>query len=284
MSKYLNRQTLAINEESQYGGKGLRFLYKNAFGRLLLKFFAGHAFSNFMAWYYGDKMSKRKIKPFVKKYNIDISDEKLEKYQNFAEFFTRIDPKRSFDNSPNVLISPADSRVLHYRITDDLLVTIKNSVYRIADLIGEKDVEKYRDGHCLVFRLTMDDHHHYCYVDDGKLVRRKHIPGQLHTVSSISKDYEVFIHNDRVVNVLQTEHFGEIVQVEIGAMLVGRIRNRNVEEFAKGDEKGYFELGGSTIVLLLDKGAVKVDEDILINSEQNIEVKVKYGEKVGQAC
>ena len=49
----------------------------------------------------------------------------------------------------------------------------------------------------------------------------------------------------------------------------------------KGDEKGYFELGGSTIVILTPNN-LKIDEDILEYSRKDIEVKVEYGERIGE--
>ena len=166
-----------------------------------------------------------------------------------------------------------------YQIDDRELVKIKNSVYSIEDLVGE-DVSGYAGGTCLVFRLAMNDYHRYCYVDSGKLIRTKHIKGCLHTVSSLSDKYRVYVQNDRIINILETNHFGEIIQIEVGALLVGRIKNRNLSRFEKGEEKGHFEMGGSTIVLLLKKG-ITIDEDIIKQSKNNVETIVKYGEKIG---
>jgi len=49
----------------------------------------------------------------------------------------------------------------------------------------------------------------------------------------------------------------------------------------KGDEMGYFAFGGSTIVILIDKDKIKINEDILTNTKNNIETFVKMGEKIG---
>ena len=65
--------------------------------------------------------------------------------------------------------------------------------------------------------------------------------------------------------------------------MVGRIKNNHEEyEYKKGEEKGYFEFGGSTIVLLFKKGIITLDKDIIENSKENIETIVKYGEKIGK--
>ena len=79
---------------------------------------------------------------------------------------------------------------------------------------------------------------------------------------------------------LKTRNFGTMIQIEVGALLVGKIQNHPVTEFKKGDEKGYFELGGSTIILLTQSN-IAVDEDILENSRKGIETKVHYSERIG---
>ena len=71
--------------------------------------------------------------------------------------------------------------------------------------------------------------------------------------------------------------------MEVGAMLVGRIVNHEGEGFAeRGKEKGYFEYGGSTIILLLKKGAAKINKEILDNSSAGIETPVKMGSVIGR--
>ena len=49
----------------------------------------------------------------------------------------------------------------------------------------------------------------------------------------------------------------------------------------KGEEKGYFEFGGSTVVLILKKDTVKIDDDIINNSSKNIETRVLLGQTIG---
>ena len=67
-------------------------------------------------------------------------------------------------------------------------------------------------------------------------------------------------------------------------MGVGRIvNNHQVYTYKKGEEKGYFEFGGSTIVLLVKKNIINVDKDILENSSEGIETIVKYGEGIGKS-
>ena len=87
-----------------------------------------------------------------------------------------------------------------------------------------------------------------------------------------------------MVSFLSTGHFGEVIHIEVGAMLIGKIVNHDITEFSKGEEKGYFEPGGSTIIEIFENDSVKIDEDILAQSRDHIETKVKFGEGVGSAC
>ena len=75
-----------------------------------------------------------------------------------------------------------------------------------------------------------------------------------------------------------------MVTMEVGALMVGKIVNHQKSGlFSKGQEKGYFRFGGSTIVLLFRKDTIEIDRDILQNSIDGIETMVQYGEKIGDA-
>ena len=279
MTKIYDRKTKQIQSIPQYGGSFLDFLYGNPFGRILLRLANSHLLSNVYGLYAHSRLSHKKIETFCRKNHIDT--ENTDQYKTFSDFFTR-EEKREIARDKNALISPADSKLLCYKISDDNLIKIKHSTYSIDDLICQ-DSRMYKNGYCLVFRLTIDDYHRYCFIDDGEIADQKHIKGRLHTVSSFSNKYKVFAQNDRIVNHLQTENFGRIIQIELGAMLVGRIKNHDIEMFKKGEEKGYFDFGGSTIVILADD-KIKIDQDILEQSRKGIETKVNYGERIGERC
>lgn len=276
-----DRENGAVYEEKQYGGKVLSFLYGNAIGRFLLKGAVSPCFSKLSGAYYSSNLSKRKIKPFVEKNSIDLGEYEKKEYNSFNDFFTRkkiVSPE--FKNKE--FISPADSKLTVYRIEDDLMIKIKNSVYSIDELVNKSGIsENFSGGYCFVFRLSMDDCHRYCFVDDGNVEEKYLVKGKLHTVSYISENRKVFCENTRQVNVLSTNNFGKIVVVEVGAMLVGKFHDNEMTVFKKGDEKGYFELGGSTIVILTEKG-ICVDEDILEQSKKGVETKVKYAQRIGE--
>ena len=109
------------------------------------------------------------------------------------------------------------------------------------------------------------------------------IKGALHTVNPIAAEMKVYRRNTRCYQLLHTATFGDVIQMEVGALLVGKIRNDSHagHSVEKLQEKGYFEYGGSTVILLLKRDTVQMDGDILEYSAQGIETKVRIGEKIG---
>ena len=111
----------------------------------------------------------------------------------------------------------------------------------------------------------------------------KKINGKLHTVNPIVYDkYQVFTENKREVSFLKTTNLDEIIQIEVGALCVGRIKNRDIDEYKRYDEKGYFEFGGSTIIQLFKKNIIDIDKKILNNTKENIETQVSIGDVIGR--
>ena len=145
--------------------------------------------------------------------------------------------------------------------------------------------EKYLEGTLCVFRLTVSDYHHYCYVDDGVKTKNYRIPGLLHTVHPLANDqYPVYAENAREFSILKSKNFGRILMMEVGAMMVGKIVNHHERfEVRRGMEKGFFEFGGSTVILAFQKDAVILDEDIMANMKEGYETIVRMGEVIGRA-
>lgn len=266
--------------------KFLKNLYGSTFGRILLKPLVTPVVSNIAGAFLSTKLSCVLIKPFIRSNNIDMSQFEDVKYNSYNEFFSRKirEGARTIDMEPTHFISPADSKLTVLPITEDARFTLKHTNYSVSSLLKNGDLaHEYHGGYAFIFRLTVDDYHRYCYVDDGTKEENIHIPGKFHTVNPIANDYyPIYKENTREYSILHSKHFGDIVMMEVGALLVGKIVN--LHEGAKvkrGQEKGYFQFGGSTVVLLTKSNAVQVDKDILENSNDGIETIVKFGEKIG---
>ena len=271
---YYDYKTGSLIEQET--NKGLKILYNTIIGRLLLKVAISKKVSNLYAKYMTSSLSKRKVNKFIKKNNIDMSEYIEEDYSCFNDFFIRqIKPNKRVISDD--LIAICDSKLSAYKIEKDSTFKIKDSIYTIEELIGEEKEYKY----ALIFRLCVDDYHHYVFPDDGKVLSNKRIEGTLHTVQPISfKKYKVFHENTREITYLDCKNLGEIAYIEVGALLVGKIVNEKKEKFAKGEEKGHFEFGGSTVIMLINKD-INIDKKILENTNNNIETIVKLGTKIG---
>lgn len=276
--KYNNlNDDVIVNEKDN---NFLKFLYNNILGRTILKVITKPIISEKISILLNKKISILLAKKYIKKYNINLSDCEKEKFYSFNDFFTRKYKTIGRSSKETDFISTAESKITYYQISKELIINIKNSKYTIDELIKDiKLAREYEEGICLVYRLTPNDYHRYIFVDNGIQKKIKRIQGILHTVSPISYErYKVFSENTREVSLLRTENFDDIIQIEVGALCVGKIQNNNNYEMKKYKEKGYFEFGGSTIIQLIKKDILQVNDKIIKNSEEDIETKVKVGE------
>lgn len=275
-------------ERPEEDGAGLRFLYRTAPGRILLKLISRRGLSQLAGRMMDSPLSRALIPPFVRRHGIRFDDYLPSDYRCFNDFFCReIRPElRPLPADPALLIAPCDGRLSAFRLEGDTVLSLKRSRYMLDELLGGDPVAaRYRDGLCLVFRLCVDDYHRYCYPDDGTQIRSRFLPGVLHTVRPIAlEQIPVFFHNCREYSILDTAHFGCVTQLEIGALLVGKIDNRLVAgPFARGEEKGLFRYGGSTVLLLLEKDRVQLPEDCFLQSAKGLELRVRQGQPLGRA-
>ena len=267
-------------------GKLLKILYGTAPGRAALKVLTQPLVSKIAGAALEHPLSTVVIPPFVMKKHIRLADYPEEKYRSFNAFFTRpVKPEaRPVDTDPRALISPCDAKLTVVPVTENTHFNVKGADYSLAAFLGcKKLAARFRGGQCLIFRLTPDDYHRYCYPDDCRPGKTRMIEGVLHTVNPVSAEYvKVYHQNTRTVTLLHTAHLGDVLQIEVGAMIVGKIVNHPHGRWvARGIEKGYFEFGGSTVVLVLEKDAAVIDPQIMQNSENGCETIVRYGSRIG---
>lgn len=277
--KYRNEEKIYTNKSS----KLLKFLYNTKLGRTILFWLVRPSFSNKCSRFLNSKYSKFLINHYIKKYNIKIGEYENRKYLSFNDFF-----KRNIKKSSRIIgddfISPCDGKLLVFKINDDSKFNIKDHEYSINDLVQKNISNEYKNGLCLIFRLEANNFHHYCFIDNGTKDSDIFISGKLHTVQDVALNkYYIYKENARECTILHTLNYDDVLEIEIGALMVGRITNdKSITKFSKGMEKGYFEFGGSTIVLLVKNNIIEVDKDILENSNNNIETIVKYGENIAK--
>lgn len=265
-----------------------RFFYKTACGRSMLKVLAAPTVSRACGKFLDSKASKGLAKRYIRKNHIDPNDYYGWPYRSFNSCFTRKirEEKRPIAPDPDSLISPCDGYLSAYKVDEGTVLPIKQSSYSVNSLLENDELaSRYAEGTCLVFRLNVDNYHRYCYIDDGEKEDNTFIPGRLHSVRPVALEkYPVFVRNSREYTVMHTEHFGTVTQVEVGAMLVGKIKNYH-SYYAphRGEEKGLFEYGGSTIILLFEKGAVQLDPALFADTVAHKERQVRLGEAIGRS-
>ena len=265
--------------------RALRFLYQTRTGRMLLKPLTCRPVSKASGKFLDSPMSKPLIKPFVRKNHIPLEDYYADDFHSFNDCFTRKirEPLRPIDPAPEAFIAPCDGLLSVYPVQGDTVLPVKQSRYTLPDLLGgDKLAARYRDGLCLVFRLCVNHYHRYCYPDGGRPLRSGFIPGELHTVRPIALgQLPVFVRNCREYALLETDHLGTVAQIEVGAMLVGKIANHPApERFERGDEKGMFLYGGSTVILLIEPGRIHIPKEAFALSAEEREIPVCMGERI----
>lgn len=254
----------------------IRFLYGTALGRLCLKPLVRPGLSRVAGHFLSSPLSRPMVSRFIRKNGVDMRPYPRQKYRSFNDFFTR-ERENAIDDAP--LISPCDGFLSAYPIDQDSVFHIKHVDYSLAQLLDDPALAAhYEGGTCLIFRLTPRHYHRYCFCCDGVQESQRTIRGKLHCVRPIAYTATpVFIQNCREYALLHTPRLGKVVQMEIGALLVGKISNHPVDGPAcRGQEKGYFEFGGSTIMVLLEKGRLGLDPRLNTATEKD----VRYGQKL----
>lgn len=276
-----DRATGETYEEKVFQSRWTHFLYSTLPGGLIVMALRLPVVSALYGLAQHTSRSRAKIPALIKEYGID-THACDEAYDSFNDFIARKQPT-TYDPQPSHLISPADGCLLAHKIEDGAIVRVKDRAYTLASFLHDTPMaQTYEGGYVLIVRLRVYDYHRFCFIDDGRILAHKRIRGFLDSVNTTATGRFTLTSNSRELWKLSTDNFGEVVVGEVGAMLVGRIvTTHRGAWFRKGDEKGYFQFGGSTIVVVLKPGAVRIDDDILAHSAQGIETLVHLGEKIG---
>jgi phosphatidylserine decarboxylase len=264
---------------------------------MLAPFIASKSVSQLYGCYQDWSISKSKVPPFVEKFDIDLSiykagsvsaEKKENSYKSFNEFFIREfeGNKRAFVGDENKMPAFCEARYFgHNQINSDVKVPVKGKLLNSNDLLGgSKWSQTFEGGPLLIARLCPVDYHRYHYPLSGETLDSFQINGQYHSVNPLALNAkpDIFIINERRASILETEKFGNLAYIEVGAAMVGKIIQSHDEasSHGKGDEKGYFLFGGSTVILLGEKGKWSPSEDVLRNTKDGVETYLHLGEEV----
>ncbi|KAL1924727.1 uncharacterized protein VTP21DRAFT_4381 [Calcarisporiella thermophila] len=242
---------------------------------------------------YNDPKSAAEIPHFIRFHNLDTTEilEPLESFKNFNEFFYRkLKPDaRPCDSpdDPRVAVSAADSRMVCFETIDDATrVWIKGMEFSVARLLGDEEMAKeFEGGSLVIFRLAPQDYHRFHSPVDGTISSFRRIEGNYYTVNpmAIRSTLDVYGENTRAIGTIDSPTFGKVAMACIGAMMVGSviITAKPGSEIKRTDEVGYFAFGGSTIVTIFKKGAIKFDADLLERTRMPMETLIRVGNQIG---
>jgi len=291
MIQLYNRKTGDLESEKIAGEKWIAWLYETAAGRQTLELLIKrHGYSFLTGLYCDTRLSRRLIKPFIENYqiNMDESAKEAEEFHSFNDFFTRrLKPEaRPFDQTENRIVSPGDGRIQVFEnLSKDRVMQIKGSFYRLKDLFqNDALASRFDGGSCVLLRLAPVDYHRFHFIESGTVEFLKTLPGWYYSVNpaALKQVREVFCKNARALTLLHTEHSGDVLYVEVGATSVGSIvQTYSAPQVQRGDEKGLFKFGGSTILLFFEPGRAVFDEDLQRMTEKGIETKILAGEPIG---
>lgn len=285
--QYLNAQTGQLEVEPIYGEAPLRFMYSNPLGAGLRElFFKRSFFSKLYGAWASSSISASTVPQFIKRYGIKMADfvEPQGGFKSFNAFFTRKLAKnaRPIDPNPKVLVFPADAR--HFvipTIKQGQVFNVKGDTFDLATFLGDAALSKrYEGGSLLISRLCPIDYHRFHTPCNGTLGTSRIIKGPLYSVNplALAKRPSIFWENQRVITPLETQNFGLIQYVEVGATCVGKIvQTARPGPVQKGQEKGYFAFGGSTVVLLMEPGKATFSQSLLEASSKGLETLAQVG-------
>ncbi len=287
--QYYERESGQLKTEKVVGEKWLVWLYYNPIGEATLWALAKR---KLVSAIYGNMMdrtsSAKKIHPFIEDFDIDMSVAQKQEFNTFNDFFTRKlkGDARPVDTSSTIVVSPADGKILAYADISNTDFIIKGYRFDVSSFLDNPDLaQKYHDGTLLIIRLAPVDYHRFHFPVSGNVSSNKKIDGDYYSVNpfALRKKAEIFCLNKREYAILSNPLFGDVVMAEVGATMVGSIEQTfKGSSVNKGEEKGYFKFGGSTVVLLFEKSKIYIDKDLLIHTAKGYETTVKMGERIGE--
>ena len=266
------------------GDGALRFAYETLLGRTLWPLlFGSKAISAIMGWHYDSPRSKKSIAALtaIPGCRAEEAELPISSYASFNDFFTRR-LKPGARPVGDGVVSPADGRLMLYLNADaDTPFPLKGAKRSLRKVFDDNAPSGAYD--IAVIRLAPVDYHRFhfpyaCRTPEG--IRT--VPGEYHSVNPIAlmRRPDVYADNERQILACEAD-FGRFWLVDVGAFGVGTIvQTYSGEEHAKGEEKGYFKFGGSTVILITEANALKFDDDIVLNSRNGLETRVCCGERI----
>jgi phosphatidylserine decarboxylase len=293
--EFYNRYTGRREREKVYGAGWMRWTYATAFGRLALEAIVKRPFfSRWYGWRMDRPASRAKVRPFIQEFGLDPAEfaDAPESYRTFNEFFyRRLKPgARPVDPDADAVVFPADGRHLGFPDASRVEgVFVKGQRFDLPRLLGDEALAaRYARGAVVLSRLCPVDYHRFHFPAAGRASAARLLNGLLYSVNPIALRQQLAYlwENRRTLTTLETDRFGTILMLEIGATNVGSIVQTYAPDsvVAKGGEKGYFRFGGSSTLLVFEPGRIELSADLIAQSAQQLELYARIGDRLGTAA
>ena len=287
--RYIDRATGETVVESVMGDGALRFAYETLLGRTLWPvLFGSKLVSAWMGRRYDSPKSKKDIAKLaaIPGCRAEEAEKPIAEYGSFNEFFTRR-LKRGARPLGEGVTSPADGRLrLYLNATPDTPFPLKGATRSLRAVFAPDDSAPLPAAFDIaVFRLAPVDYHRFHFPFDCTTPEAPRvIPGKYHSVNPIAlvRYPDVYADNERQIVACDTA-FGRAYLVDVGAFGVGTIvQTYSGSTHKKGDEKGYFKFGGSTVILVTPAGALDFSPDLVRNSALGLETRILCGDSIAR--
>ncbi len=289
--EFYNRTTGAVETEKIFGGGVLCWAYETGIGRILVEGVIKRAFfSGLYGWWAKWPSTKKTVVNFIEDFDLDPNDfqDDVASFGCFNDFFIRkLKPEvRPIDPAPESVVFPADGRHLGFQDLSEVdQIYAKEQSFSLFELFGDAGLAaQFKNGSAVISRLCPVDYHRFHFPASGMCGDPKLINGVLYSVNPIAlrRNIGILAENKRVLTKLESETVGTILILEVGATNVGSIIQTSAAgTVGKGDEKGYFEFGGSMTITFFEPGRVELEADLVENTKAGREIYARMGDRVG---
>jgi len=290
---YFDRYADELKKEKIYGEVYLRWAYETLSGRLAVAVVAKRIwFSRWYGWRMNRMASRELIRPFIEQYELDADEfvKDCGDFESFNDFFSRKlkAEARPVDGDEETVVFPADGRHLGFPDISGMEgIYCKGQTLSLEDLLADAALAReYENGSLVISRLCPVDYHRFHFCAAGEIGDTRTISGSLYSVNPIAlrQNIKILTENKRVITTLETNKFGRVLILEIGATNVGSVKqtHRANSAVAKGEEKGYFEFGGSMTMMCFEPGAVVLAEDLVKHTADGREIYARMGDRMGE--
>ena len=295
--QYIDRLSGAVRTEKLFGDRLVRMVYSplREHAPWLFKAFTGARMSSLLAWFNYDAALATRVlgnERFLAACGVDFDEcldppEFLDTARKVFERKIRYWECRPLAGEREVVVSPADARVLIGSFARQQRLFLKEKLFSFDELLGDRLQwrQTFADGDFAVFRLTPDKYHYNHVPVSGEVVDVYEIDGSYHSCNpaAIVRLVTPFSKNRRVVTVIDSDvpggsGVGKVAMVEVVALMIGEIVQCYSEQryddpqplqpsmfLRAGQPKSLYRPGSSTDVLIFEPGRIEFAADLQEN-------------------